>query len=530
MKATYLGYRATNSFSSTVLAYLEQDPRIKPFISYFPTIPNFGQLIAEKEVTANREILTEVLTQQYSKLDTSEAVKKNIALLKEQTTFTITTGHQLNIFTGPLYFLYKIVTAVNLARELKNAYPKHNFVPVYWMASEDHDFAEINHTKIQGKTISWQREASGPTGKLSTASIADTVKEYQRILGVSANSEKLSSLIEEAYLNQDNLADATRKLVNSLFGEYGLVILDADDRRLKEQFCAAIEKDIIDRSSFHAINETSSALKKTGFHTQVNAREINFFYMTEGFRERIVFENGLYFVLNSDLKFSEEEIRAEIRKYPERFSPNVVMRPLYQESILPNLAYIGGGAELVYWLQLKENFGNHGRQFPILVLRNSALISDERFDGKLGRLDLKTEDIFKETAILKNEWVLEHSAHTLTLEAEREDLNSLFERLRTQAEKIDPTLGPATEAVKARLGRALSNLEKKLLKAERRNHSSALEQIENLRNKYFPGGSLQERSENFALFYVKYGDTFIAELIRHFKPLDFKFTILEPQV
>ncbi|TQM52455.1 bacillithiol biosynthesis cysteine-adding enzyme BshC [Arcticibacter tournemirensis] len=535
MKATYIDYSETNSFSSTALSYLSRDPKLRPFIFDFPSVENFGKLIKSKTVTANREVLVKVLKRQYSVLEAESdelkaknLVLSNIELLSQPNTYTITTGHQLNIFTGPLYFIYKIVTAINLARELKQSYPEKNFVPVYWMATEDHDFAEINHISLHGKPIVWEQDNRGATGRLPTSTIASAVKAFQNLLGISKNSEKLSTLIEEAYINHSHLADATRHLVNGLFAEHGLVIVDADNHELKKQFAGIITEDILNKNSSRIIGQTSKNLEDAGFSTQVNAREINFFYMADGLRERIIEENGVFSVLNTDIRFTEEQIKEEITLYPERFSPNVIMRPLYQEVILPNLAYIGGGAEIVYWLQLKDNFDFYKAGFPLLLLRNSALITDESFSGKLCRLHIKLKDLFKNTETLQKEWVLTHSQHTLTLASEKSEFEAIFQKIKLRAYKIDPTLAPSAEAVNARLKKALGNLEQKLVKAEKKNHEGALSQIESLRSKYFPGGGLQERSENFGIFYVKYGDQFISELIRHFKPLDFKFTILEP--
>lgn len=533
MKAEYIDYHDTGYFSSLMLRYLQQDEALSPFISHQPDLNGFKQLIDTKTVTADREILVKVLKEQYGeslklKAENKKPILDNIELLAEENTYTVTTGHQLNIFTGPLYFLYKIVTAINLAKELKQQFPDKNFVPVYWMASEDHDFAEINHTNIHGKKISWNEQASGAVGRLSTKSITDAVKAYRDILGLSENAEKLSEIISEAYLQRTNLADATRFLVNSLFGKYGLVILDADHPELKKKFAPIIEQDIIGQHSFKTITESSTELEKSGFKTQVNAREINFFYLKDNLRERITQEGDFYYILNTDIRFSEQELKTEIQDYPERFSPNVIMRPLYQEVILPNLAYIGGGGELAYWFQLKKNFDFYQIDFPILILRNSALIAGENQHDKLIRLGLSWKDIFKKNEDIQKEWVLKHSSHTLTLNDEWKELSCIFEKIKLRAYKIDPTLSPSADAVKARLHKAVSNLEKKLIKAEKRNHSGALSQIENIKNRLFPGGGLQERFDNFGLFYVKYGDKLIEELIHHFKPLDFKFTILEP--
>lgn len=528
MKATYIDYKDTNSFSKLLLAYLDHDPLLNPFYGNRPDFEGFGKQMQAKAGKTDRTALVRNLKVQYGRLlaDNRE-VAANIDSLLDERTFTVTTGHQLNIFTGPLYFIFKIATAIRLAGDLKAEFPDRHFVPVYWMATEDHDFAEINHTQLHGKRITWEADAGGATGRMKTTDIAETVRQYQKFLGLSDNSAKLAELMEEAYLRHDTLAAATRYLVNGLFSQYGLVIIDADQPELKQQMAAITAEDIIGTHSYRAITQTSAELKDIGFPTQVHAREINFFYLMDAYRERIVKNpDGRYEVLHQKLYFTADELRAEIRQYPERFSPNVVMRPIYQEVILPNLAYIGGGAEIGYWLQLKRSFDHYGIDFPVLVPRNSAMITDDNMAVKVLRLDLTFKSIFKGIGELKKEYVRRHTKHRLTLNDEWMELNSIFSKLHLRAHKIDPSLGPSTDAVKARLRKALNNLEKKLLKADQRNHEDALIQIERIKEKLFPGGALQERSENFGLLYVKHGDALIRELIRHFRPLDFQFTIL----
>ena len=217
----------------------------------------------------------------------------------------------------------------------------------------------------------------------------------------------------------------------------------------------------------------------------------------------------------------------EIKSFPERFSPNVVLRPLYQEVILPNIAYVGGGAEVVYWFQLKKNFDFYNIDFPVLILRNSALVTDDKFGKKISKLEIEVKDIFKSANQLKKEWTLKHSEHELTLSNEWQQLESVLQSIKYRASAINPTLGPSTEAIKARLKKAMHNLEKKLLKAEKRNHDEILATIDHLKTQYFHQG-LQERHENFGAFYTIFGDKFITSLINSFNPLDFKFTILTP--
>jgi len=528
MKATYIEYSDTNSFSSTLLAYLAGSEDLKPFYGRLPTFEGFEKQVLAKSSFQHRDTLVSVLKEQYGDLlSSSPQTAQHVTLLAQSTTYTVTTGHQLNIFTGPLYFIFKIVTAIRLAKDLKAKFPDKDFVPVYWMATEDHDFEEINHTRVYGKKIMWDVPGISGTGRMATDSMEQVVRQYCGMLGLSENSSRLTKMVENAYMHGRNLADATRQLVHSLFSEYGLVIIDADHPELKKLFAPIIEEDILHEKSFHTINSTSATLEEKGFSTQVHARECNFFYLTDEFRERIVKnEEGHYEVLHKDITFSEQELIAEIRQYPERFSPNVVMRPLYQEVILPNLAYIGGGAEIVYWLQLKANFDQYSIPFPILIPRNSAMITDDNVASKIYRLDLTFKSIFKPTTVLQNDYVKRHTKHRLNLRDEWMELNAIFGKIKLRAHKIDASLGPSTDAVKARLKKAINNLEKKLLKADKHNHEEALIQIERLKEKLFPGGGLQERTENFATLYVRYGDDFIKELIKHFEPLSFKFTIL----
>ncbi len=528
MKATYIDYGDTGSFSKTLLAYLANDENLKSFYNRSAELANFAAQMEQKKDFSHRSLLTTQLREQYGELlKGSPEVEKNISLLANDNTYTVTTGHQLNIFTGPLYFIFKIITAIRLAKDLKEAYPKSNFVPVYWMATEDHDFPEINHTRVFGKKIEWDTPTISGTGRMSTEDIGEAVKQYCGTFGIGPNAEKLTKIIEKAYRTGLNLAQATRTMVNMLFKAQGLVIIDADSAKLKKPFIPYIKADVLEEKSVQAVQNTSDALSKLGFKTQVHAREINFFYLTDTFRERIVrLDDGRYEVLHQNIYFTRRELEELIDRHPERFSPNVVMRPLYQEVILPNLAYIGGGAEIVYWLQLKANFDQYDIPFPILVPRNSAIITDDKIVGKIFRLDLTLRSIFRPVETLKDDYVRRQTTHRLNLRDEMMEFNSIFAKLKLRAHKIDPSLGPSAEAVKARLKKAINNLEKKLLKADKRNHGEALIQIERLKDHLFPSGGLQERTENFASLYVKYGDELFTELERHFNPLEFKFTIL----
>lgn len=528
MKAKYISYQDTHSFSKLVIDYVHDIPQLKDFYSYRPDLDGLKKAVENRNFKGSRQVLVETLQSQYSQISVNRAVSNNIKLLAEESTFTVTTGHQLNLFTGPLYFIYKIVTTINLAIELKIKFPDKNFVPIYWMATEDHDFDEINHVNVEDGNISWIEQTNGATGRLSTKNVRAAVRAYKGYLGISPNGKKLARLIDEAYLENDNLADATRVLVNRLFEQYGLVIVNADDRNLKDQFKTVIGQDITQQHSDNFIGQTNKSLHNLGYATQVNGREINFFYLKDNLRERILKTEDGYAINNTSLVFSTEELQQEINQHPDRFSPNVVMRPLYQEMILPNIAYIGGGAEVAYWMQLKANFDYYKIDFPVLLLRNSALVVDDRTAKNLRDLGFSLADAFLPTEQLKNQWVARNTTAKLSLTNETNQLLQLLDQVKLEASEVEKTLIASGDALKAKAIRLFQNFEKKMFRAEKRKHETSLQQIENVKNRLFPSGTLQERLLNLAPMYVNYGDDFISSCIENFEPLGGDFTVLLP--
>ncbi|TDO23307.1 bacillithiol biosynthesis cysteine-adding enzyme BshC [Pedobacter duraquae] len=526
MQAKYIPYQQTHAFSTVVLDYIEGKEQLKPFYQYSTDFAGFRQAIDNRKMLGDRSLLVEVLKKQYKSLNTSPLVLRNIELLAGEKTFTITTGHQLNLFTGPLYFIYKIVTAINLAKELKTKFPGCDFIPVYWMATEDHDFEEINHVKVEDKMITWLSKSTGATGKISTADLGDALNSYKGYLGIGGSGTKLSELIEAAYTQHANLADATRHLVDGLFNKQGLVCIDADDAQLKKQFAPLVYQDITEQHSNELIEQSNTALEAIGYKPQVNPRAINFFYMTDGLRERIIEDSNGYAVNNTDITFTKESLQQEIDQYPERFSPNVVMRPVYQEIILPNLAYIGGGAEVTYWLQLKANFDFYKVPYPVLLLRNSALIIDQRSERKMQILAISHKNLFHEKEVLKNEWIKAHVTTYISLDDEARAIQAVFDQIKLNAYKIDKTLSQSADAAKTRALKLITNLDKKMMRAEKKKHVTSLSQIDGLKDKLFPSGVLQERVLNIAPMYIAYGDDFINALLDTFKPLDNQFTVV----
>ncbi len=531
MPTESISFKKTGYFSSLICDYLEESKALKPFYNRFPKLENFRKQIEEKQTSfklSSRRILVDSLKEQYSKINCSEGTLQNIESLAQENTFTVTTGHQLNIFTGPLYFLYKIVSTINLCTDLKKAYPNFNFVPVYWMATEDHDFEEINYFNFNGKKVHWNKEASGAVGELNTEGLNSVFELFSQELGVGKNADFLRKLFTESYLKHDNLAEATRYLTNALFSEYGLVIIDANKKELKQQFVPFIKDELLNETSYKFVSDTNDEINKLSGNTkiQVNPREINLFYLSDNLRERIVFENEKYTVVNTQISWSKEALLKEVDKHPERFSPNVIMRPLYQEVILPNLCYIGGGGELAYWFQLKGFFNKVEVPFPILLLRNSVVIQTVQQQKKLKNLNVSKEEVFLRRDLFINKKVREISNIDIDFSEQKKHLIQQFESLYKLAEQTDKTFIGAVKAQEVKQLKGLEYLENRLLKAQKRKLQDQVLRMTDLQNELFPNQSLQERNANFSQFYLEYGEQLVPQLIQNLKPLTSEFLIL----
>lgn len=533
MPTDCISYLETNYFSRIILDYLAQKKELKTFYNRFPELPSFKEQIEEKKAaffSENRKVLIKSLESQYKGVEISSSTKENIALLAKDNSFTVTTGHQLNLFTGPLYFLYKIVSTINLCKRLKEEYSEFNFVPIYWMATEDHDFEEINFFNLNGKKFKWNKANDNAgrdaVGHLSTEGLEEVFHLFSAEIGGGKDADYLKSLFENAYLKHENLTDATRYLANELFKDQGLVIVDAQEKQLKELFIPYATHELTEKASYKTTLPKTEALEKMGYQVQVNPREINLFYLNDALRERIIEKEGKYFVHGTKISFTKEEILLELKEHPERFSPNVMMRPLYQEVILPNLCYIGGGGELAYWLELKDYFDAEKVPFPMLLLRNSALIQSEKQDEKRKNLEISLKELFLKQHELINRKVRKISNIDIDFSPQKEHLVQQFQHLYELAEKTDKSFLGAVKAQEVKQLKGLEKLEKRLLKAQKRKLSDEVSRIARLQNELFPNYSLQERQTNFSEIYAEHGPELITRLMEDLDPLEMNFKIL----
>jgi len=478
-------FASLNAFSKLLLDYLAEKPALKEFYGNGPQLSKFKDQISEKKgfPSPSRAILQTVLEEQYAAI----GAEMPSVDLRDENTFTVTTGHQLNIYTGPLYVIYKLVSTINLARALQKAYPAQRFVPVYWMATEDHDFEEINHFFAFGTKYEWTTSQKGAVGRFN-------LSDFPRI-------PLRNAIFDKAYSEGKTLSEAVRIYMHALLGAEGLVCLDADDARLKSLFAPIMEADLNQQVHEPIVRATTEKLEALGYKTQVAAREVNLFRLTEN--DRIRLEKG-------------DQVEMA------NASPNVILRPLYQEVILPNLAYIGGPAEVAYWLQLKGIFDLHQVPFPILLPRNFAIVKTQKQAERAEKLGLSLADLFQDELKLRRSFVAGRTVHQLDTASELKALQPILDTLAGRAKAIDSTLEASVLAEQARWTKGLERLAKKMKRAEERNQGDEVRQVLALKEALFPAGEWQERHTNFLEFATDHPE-FISDLLKTFDPLHFEF-------
>jgi bacillithiol biosynthesis cysteine-adding enzyme BshC len=520
-----IAYDQTGSFSTLIKDYVNQAPNLTSLVAAAPNLQQVQNAINNKSFSPHqRKVLSAVLKDQYSHLPINNSVETAIEQLQKETTFTVCTAHQPNLFGGPLYCIYKVVTAIKLCQQYQAAYPQYQFVPVYYIGSEDHDLAELNHTYVHQHKLLWETEQTGSVGRMLATNLDTLIEQLNQLIGSETYGPELLSVLKTAYQAPHSMAYATAYLFHFLFGDHGLVVINPDDARLKELFIPIIQKEVQTQFSLEAI-QTHKAIWEKEYESQAHPRAINLFYLQAGSRDRIIITPNGFETVNGSKTWTAQEMEAAIIENTSCFSPNVILRPLYQETILPNIAFVGGGSEVAYWLQQKVVFNAANISFPLIYLRNSALILNGNHLKKINQLQLSTSDLFQPLETLQKKYLQAHS--TLTMDEEKAQLTSLIQSLKSKSLSLDKTLESAAEAVGVQLSKGLEQLEKKWTQTEKRKQEEQLKQLEQLKNKLFPNQSLQERHENFSAFYARNGKKWITELIYIFNPSEFVFTVIE---
>lgn len=518
-------YPSTGRFSALVNDYLTGDAGLREHYVHPPDLIGLRTAAEHRRFApASRAALVATLRQQYQGVEVHEAVQANLAALEADSTLTVTTGHQLCLFTGPLYVPFKLLNTIRLASTL-TAELGRKVVPVFWMATEDHDREEIDHAWLGDLKVQWPGSAGGPVGRMPLAGITAVIDEAVGAIGAGTEAREVEHLLRSSYTPDRTLAVATRHFVNALFGRFGLIILDADASALKQLFVPVLQEEVLNQVTQRTVSYADAKLSER-YPPQAHVREINVFHLASGQRSRIVLEDGRYRSVDGKISWSAEELLVDIQVRPQDFSPNVMLRPVYQELVLPNIAYIGGGGELAYWMQLRWLFQGLQVPMPVVLLRTSAAFISAKQLRQWQELGLSVPELFAPLDALKSRVAVGASSFTTQVEEERQQLNALYDALLLKAEQADPTLHGAVEARRKKALHGFDHVEQRLVRAAKRHQTTLLERMDKVHEAVFPGGGLQERKQNMLPFLAAYGPGILDTWLNELDPLDPQFSML----
>jgi len=378
VKTTSVQVKNTFYNSPAINAYLENHKALSPFLSQFPSPQSVVDQISQKQFSEiARNILSDALLNQYKQsgiqLDSHSPVLKNIETLRQANAYTVTAGQQIHAYLGPGLVINKILSVISLAKACSER-TEHPIIPIFWMATEDHDFDEINHLKLFGKEFKWENPdgLSGPVGRKKNTGLAEMGQEIKELFKNDPQTSEWIEVMIQAYEKSDHYAAASRKIIHQIFENTGLVVIDPDDVSLKTEFKDILLREI-ENPTAHLISAYDEVLKSLHVKPQIHPRETNLFIIDEGKRERLIKKENSFQLLPSEKYYTPSSLKQLLSDSPENFSPNVALRPIYQETILPNLAYVAGGSEIIYWFQIKNIFEAYHIPYPVIWLRSSAI-------------------------------------------------------------------------------------------------------------------------------------------------------------
>jgi bacillithiol biosynthesis cysteine-adding enzyme BshC len=525
------------------LDYLYEFENVKKFYKHDFRNRNEYLRIFKTISETNREFRNDVpkiITSQYHGFNLSETTKNNIDLLKEKNTLAVVTGQQLGILGGPLYTLYKIITVIKLAEHLKERYDAYNFVPVFWLEGDDHDFEEVRSLNVINELnevtkISYDDEIIDEEIRQSVGylKIKESISPFFDILDKNLRDTEfkpdLLKKLKESYSVGKTFKQSFRELISWLFDEYGLIIFDPQDIIIKNLLKPVFKKEINNfRQHTEKLVQISATLEEI-YHAQVKVRPVNLFYSNEDGRFLIEPVENEFRLRRKRKKFTQEEIINEIDNKPENFSPNVLLRPICQDYILPTAFYVGGPSEISYFAQLTSLYDFYNLTSPIIYPRISATIYEKNLEKIFEKYNLSFGDIFIDSNELKTRIINSFSKNSIDdiFAESNNQIEVVIDRLKEKLFEFDKTIADATGKYRQKIISYIDELKSKAIEAQKKKHEITLRQIDKLTNSLFPNNNLQERGLNFVYFYDKYGEGFMKRLFDELKINNFDHQIIK---
>ncbi len=525
MEVHHIPYASTGRFSQAVIDHLANDPFAREFLPKSPDLNGIAEAAGERQFSIrDRTTLCDTLDRQHGGHELHAAVSANLKRLRQGDALTVTTGHQICLFTGPLYVPYKILNTIRLAKAAEERLQR-PVVPVFWMATEDHDLAEVDHAFINDQKIQWKTNAAGAVGRMKLIGIEGAVEEAIAAMGMGEYANEMADLLRACYREGATLAEATRSFVLALFGRFGIVTVDGDDPALKRLFAPVMREELLNQVTQRTVAYANERIEAR-YPVQAHAREINLFHLRPGHRSRIIMEGDHFVALDGGPKWTTDQMLHELEVHPEDFSPNVLLRPIYQETVLPNIAYIGGGGELAYWMQLRWLFQGMQVPIPVVMLRTSAGTIPEKRLRQWLDLGAQEVDLFAPLDEIKSNVATERATFSTDVKDEVEQLDRTYAALAERAIAADPTLKNAVDARRVQAVRGVERIQKGLIRAAKRDQHIAMQRMDAAHAALFPSGGLQERRANMLPALAAKGPDVLEEWLDLLDPLDHRFALI----
>ena len=523
------------------LDYLYEFNKVKSFYKYnFRDREEYPALFKSVSESPRgfRGELAEIITKQYSGRKISSRTEHNISLLKNNNTLSVVTGQQLGLIGGPLYTFYKIITAVKLSKHLTERYDDYNFVPVFWLEADDHDFDEVAWINLLNENnepveIKYTDNAPEDTnrGSVGYVKLQSTINDFfgemdKNLRGTDFKSEIMDNL-RSFYSEGKTFKEAFTNLILWLFDKHGLIILDPQDKEIKKLLIPVFQKEI---SGFREHTEklvNISATLDEIYHAQVKIRPVNLFYNYEDGRFLIEPVENEFKLRGKKKKFTYEELNSLIQQEPWKFSPNVLLRPICQDYLLPTAFYVGGPSEIAYFAQVMPLYQIFKVNAPIIYPRSSASIVEKNISSAIQKFDLKINEIFADPEKIKEKIVSKMSEDNLADIFDRSsyEIELVYDKLKEKLFDIDKALSEVGNKYKQNSLNNLIQLKGKAVEAQKKKYEVSLRQIDKITMNLYPDQSLQERGVNFTYFANKYGIDIIDKI---FEELD--INVFEHQI
>jgi bacillithiol biosynthesis cysteine-adding enzyme BshC len=526
------------------LDYLSEYENVEHFYKrHFRAVdqyPELFKLLSQLE-RPHRAALPNIIKAQYGEFKYSKKTLQNIDSLASEKTIAVVTGQQLGIFGGPLYTFYKSITAIKLCSYLKENFDNYNFVPIFWLEGDDHDYDEVRVFSLlnnENQFVSIKYD-DGQLDEINRGSIGglkfnqnleNVFNELASSLRETEFKSSLLELIKSTYQLDKTFLESFRKLMIHIFDEYGMIVFNPVDTNVKKILAPIFYKEISEYTDHTDYLVERSAELEEVYHAQVKVKPINLFYVEEN--ERLLIEpteTGEYRLKGKRKKFSKEEILAIVENSPEKFSSNVLLRPICQDYLFPTGFYVGGPSEVSYFAQVTPLYDLYELNQPFIYPRSSATIVEKGVKAILDKNNLSYEDIFTDEDKLIQKIVSASSEINLETLFDN-SLNEIIVSLSQIDEKlvqIDKTLLDLSAKSKQKIEESLNLLKAKTLDAQKRKYDSTIRQISKVRNVLYPNNNLQERELNWIYFANKYGPDIIRWIFNELSINKFEHQILE---